>query len=60
MAAFVALCEGFLGTDAHFDLLNYFFKASLVRSSSIISPVGFCSIQMKQLQISQFPQLELF
>ena len=29
MAAFIALCEGFLGIDPHFDLWRYFFTISL-------------------------------
>ena len=31
MAAFVSLCEGFLGIDPHFDLWRYFFSVSLSR-----------------------------
>ena len=31
MAAFVALCEGFLGISPHFDLWRYFFTVSLQR-----------------------------
>ena len=29
MAAFVALCKGFLGINPHFDLWRYFFAVSL-------------------------------
>ena len=29
MAAFVALCEGFLGINPHFDLWRYFFAVTL-------------------------------
>ena len=29
MAAFVALCEGFLGISPHFDLWRYFFAITL-------------------------------
>ena len=29
MAAFVALCEGFLGISPHFDLWRYFFAVNL-------------------------------
>ena len=29
MAAFVALCEGFLGISPHFDLWRYFFTVTL-------------------------------
>ena len=31
MAAFIALCEGFLGISPHFDLWRYFFIVSLQR-----------------------------
>ena len=31
IAAFVALCEGFLGIDPHFDLWRYLFAASLMK-----------------------------
>jgi hypothetical protein len=29
MAAFVVLCEGFLGISPHFDLWRYFFAVNL-------------------------------
>jgi len=29
MATFVALCEGFLGINPHFDLWRYFFAITL-------------------------------
>ena len=29
MAAFIALCEGFLGISPHFDLWRYFFAITL-------------------------------
>ena len=31
MVAFVALCEGFLGIDPHFDLWQHFFTVSLLK-----------------------------
>lgn len=45
MAAFVALYEGFLGMEPHFDLWTYFFRASLERAQS---PIGCASIRLKQ------------
>lgn len=53
MAAFVALCGGFLGINPHFDLFFYFFKAALVKPSGGVAPWGFCSIQMKQSRMKQ-------
>jgi hypothetical protein len=29
MAAFVALCEAYMGIEPHFNLWNYFFRAQL-------------------------------
>lgn len=52
MATFVALCDSFLGTDTHFDLFTYFFKALLVKMGDVMCPFGFCSIQMKQSWVS--------
>ena len=31
MAAFVALCEGFLGISPHFNLWRYFFAVTLLK-----------------------------
>ena len=31
IAAFVALCEGFLGISPHFDLWRYFFAVTLLK-----------------------------
>ena len=31
IAAFVALCEGFLGIDPHFDLWRYLFAVNLLK-----------------------------
>ena len=46
MAAFVALCEGFLGIDPHFDLWRYFFNISLskrkIGGKDVNAPMGVC------------------
>jgi hypothetical protein len=34
MAAFVALCEAYMGIEPHFNLWNYFFRAWLQQGSS--------------------------
>jgi hypothetical protein len=33
MAAFIALCEGYLGIEPHFELWKYFFAVSLQKKS---------------------------
>jgi hypothetical protein len=33
MAAFVTLCEAYMGIEPHFDLWNYFFSAQLQQGS---------------------------
>jgi hypothetical protein len=35
MAAFVTLCEAYMGIEPHFDLWNYFFHAWLQQSSDM-------------------------
>lgn len=59
MAAFVALCEGYLGIDPQFDLFMLFFKAALVKTKSSVFPWGFCSIHMKQPRIKKYPHVKL-
>lgn len=41
MVVFVALCEGFLRTNPHFDLFLNFFKAALVKPTDGVAPWGF-------------------
>lgn len=59
MDLFVALYDGFLGIDPHFDLFLYFFKATLVKPPSGMAPWGFCSIQMKRSRTGGYPRVEL-
>ena len=51
MAAFVALCEGFLGIDPHFDLWRYFFNISLskrkIGGKDVNAPMGCASIHLR-------------
>ena len=51
MAAFVALCEGFLGIDPHFDLLWHLFAVNLlkkrVRKRELHVPVGCVGIHLR-------------
>lgn len=59
MAAFTALCEGYLGIDHHFELFTYFFKAALVKTKAGVAPWGLCSIRMKQSRVAQYPRVKL-
>jgi hypothetical protein len=34
MAAFEAMCEGYLGIDAHWPLFQYFFRFTCLRDGS--------------------------
>ena len=51
MAAFVALCEGFLGIDPDFDLWWHFFTISLskrkIRGKDVNVPMGCASIHLR-------------
>jgi len=52
MAAFVALCEGFLGISLHFDLWRYFFVVNLQKKrekggrQELHMPMGYVGIQL--------------
>lgn len=59
MDTFMALCDGFLGTHAHFNLFAFFFKAWLVKTGSIVSLMGYWSIQRKYSQVPQYPQFDI-
>ena len=57
MAAFVALCEGFLGIIAHFDLWRYFFAVNLQKKRKkggkpdLHMSMGCTSIQLQNNQV---------
>jgi hypothetical protein len=34
MAAFMTLCEAYMGIEPHFDLWNYFFRAQVQQGSN--------------------------
>ena len=52
MAAFVTLCEGFLGISPHFNLWRYFFTVGLQRKrekgdrKELHMPMGCAGIQL--------------
>jgi hypothetical protein len=48
MAAFEAMCEGFLGIGAHWHLFRYFFRFTCLREGSRAATIGCANLQMKQ------------
>ena len=50
IAAFVALCEGFLGISPHFDLWRYLFVVNLLKrragKQELHTPVGCAGIHL--------------
>ena len=52
MAAFIALCKGFMGISQHFDLWRYFFAINLQKKrekgdrQELHMPMGYASIQL--------------
>ena len=63
MAAFVALCEGFLGIDPHFDLWRYFFSVSLskrkIGGKEVDAPMGCASIHLRHTRSKGYPYMRL-
>jgi hypothetical protein len=48
MAAFEAMCEGFLGIGAHWHLFQYFFRFTCLREGSRAVTIGCANLRMKQ------------
>jgi hypothetical protein len=48
MAAFEAMCEGFLGIGAHWHLFRYFFRFTCLREGSHVATIGCANLRMKQ------------
>jgi hypothetical protein len=48
MAAFEAMCEGFLGIGAHWHLFQYFFRFTSLREGSRAATIGCANLRMKQ------------
>ena len=63
MAAFVALCEGFLGIDPHFDLWRYFFTVSLskrrIGGKDVSMPMGCASVHLRHTRSRGYLLLRL-
>ena len=59
IAAFIALCEGFLGISPHFDLWRHFFTVNVlkrqVRKEELHAPVGCASIHLHNNRGRMYP-----
>ena len=63
MAAFVALCEGFLGIDPHFDLWWHLFAVNLLKKrvgkQELHAPVGCAGIHLRNNWAEAYPLMHL-
>jgi hypothetical protein len=48
MEVFEALCEGYLGISAHWNLFKYFFMFACLKDGSKAATIGCTNIRMKQ------------
>jgi hypothetical protein len=48
MAAFEAMCEGYLGISAHWHLFRYFFKFTCLKEGSRAATINCANLRMKQ------------
>jgi hypothetical protein len=48
MAAFKALCKGYLGVGAHWHLFWYFFKFVCLKDDKIPATIGYANLWTKQ------------
>jgi hypothetical protein len=47
MAAFEALCEGYLGISAHWHLFRYFFMFACLKDGAKVATIGCTNLRMK-------------
>jgi hypothetical protein len=64
ITAFIALCEGYLGIDPHFNLWRYFFTVSLHKKREknrpeLSTPMGCASIHLRNNRADEYMALEL-
>ena len=65
MAAFVALCEGFLGIIPHFDLWRHFFAVTLQKKreksgrQELHRSMGCASIHLRNNRVGEYPSMWL-
>jgi hypothetical protein len=48
MAVFEAMCEGYLGIGAHWNLFQYFFRFTCLRDGSHAATIGCTNLRTKQ------------
>jgi hypothetical protein len=48
MAAFEAMCEGYLGIGAHWPLFQYFLRFTCLRDGSRVTTIGCANLRTKQ------------
>jgi hypothetical protein len=54
MAAFEAMCEGFLGIGAHWHLFRYFVRFTCLREGSRAAMIGCANLRMKQGRCNEY------
>ena len=65
MAAFVVLCEVFLGISPYFDLWRYFFAVNLQKKrekggrQELHMPMGCAGIQLRNNRVGEYPSMRL-
>ena len=59
IAAFVALCEGFLGISPHFDLWWYLFAVTLLKKRELSVPMGCADNQLRNNRVNEYPPMHL-
>ena len=63
IAAFAALCEGFLGISPHFDLWQYFFVVNLLKKQEkrqeLSMPMECFGIHLSNSRVNEYPSMHL-
>jgi hypothetical protein len=62
--AFITLCEGYLGTEPHFELWRYFFAISLLKKREknkldLSVPMGCIDIHLRGYRANKYMSLRL-
>jgi hypothetical protein len=48
MASFEAMCEGYFGISAHWQLFRYFFMFACLKDGPRVATLGCANLRMKQ------------
>ena len=63
IAAFIAMCEGYLGIEPHFELWRYFFSISLIkkkeRGRETLVPMGCVGIHLWGQRVAEYMPCQL-